>query len=174
MLHVATQSINVELSLRSRRLEVVGTRKNGRARRRLTPCVSPSRAPVLSFARFFQAPATQATSNLGVSIDSSGLIEAHWENSWEDWEKKSNEQINKKEWGQFYTKIGVTRSPNFVLLARGSTGGNAYGSVNSSGMVLGVCHFFFWKLQMPHSWAKSAFKCPPRGGNKWLKNRKRA
>ena len=46
----------------------MGTRKNGRARRRhargeegsLTPCVSPSRAPVLSFARYFQAPATQA------------------------------------------------------------------------------------------------------------------
>ena len=55
------------VSLRSRRLEVVGTRKNGRARRRhargeeaLTPCVSPSRARVLSFARYFQAPATQA------------------------------------------------------------------------------------------------------------------
>ena len=45
-------------SLRSRRLQVVGTRKNGRAR--ITPCVSPSRAPVLSFARYFQAPATQA------------------------------------------------------------------------------------------------------------------
>ena len=45
------------LSLRSRRLEVVGTRKNGRARRRH---VSPSRAPVLSFVRYFQAPATQA------------------------------------------------------------------------------------------------------------------
>ena len=35
-------------SLRSRRLEVVGTRKNGRA-------------PVLSLARYFQAPATQAS-----------------------------------------------------------------------------------------------------------------
>ena len=46
-------------SLRSRRLEVVGTRKNGRGRRRL-PRVSPSRAPVLSFAHYFQAPATQA------------------------------------------------------------------------------------------------------------------
>ena len=45
-------------SLRSRRLEVVGTTKNGRARS--SPCVSPSRAPVLSFARYFQAPATQA------------------------------------------------------------------------------------------------------------------
>ena len=42
-------------SLRSRRLEVVGTRKNGRARRR-----HPSRASVLSFAHYFQAPATQA------------------------------------------------------------------------------------------------------------------
>ena len=47
-----------ENSLRSRRLEVVGTSKNGRARR---TCVSPSRAPVLSFARYFQAPATQAS-----------------------------------------------------------------------------------------------------------------
>ena len=46
------------VSLRSRRLEVVGTRKNGRARR--TPHVSPSRGPVLSFAHYFQAPATQA------------------------------------------------------------------------------------------------------------------
>ena len=59
---------NTEISLRSRRLEVVGTRKNGRAKRRhargegsLTPHVSPSRAPVLSFAHYFQAPATQAT-----------------------------------------------------------------------------------------------------------------
>ena len=32
-----------------------------RARKTLTPRVSPSRAPVLSFARYFQAPATQAT-----------------------------------------------------------------------------------------------------------------
>ena len=52
-------------SLRSRRLDVVGTRKNGRARRHargeVTPCVSPSRARVLSFAHYFQAPATQAT-----------------------------------------------------------------------------------------------------------------
>ena len=42
-------------SLRSRRLEVVGARKKGRARRR-----HPSRASVLSFAHYFQAPATQA------------------------------------------------------------------------------------------------------------------
>ena len=49
------------LSLRSRRLEVVGTRKNGRARRtHLIPCVSPSRTPVLSFTHYFQAPTTQA------------------------------------------------------------------------------------------------------------------
>ena len=45
-------------SLRSRRLEVVGTKKQ-RAREKETR-VSPSRAPVLSFARYFQAPATQA------------------------------------------------------------------------------------------------------------------
>ena len=44
------------VSLRSRRLEVVGTRKNGRAR----PLACLPRAPVLSFARYFQAPATQA------------------------------------------------------------------------------------------------------------------
>ena len=25
----------------------------------------------------------------------------------------------------------------------------------------GVCHFFVWNLQMPHSWAKNVFKCPP-------------
>ena len=52
----------ISSSLRSRRLEVVGRRKNARARRRhsITPCVSPSRASVLSFAHYFQAPATQA------------------------------------------------------------------------------------------------------------------
>ena len=49
-------------SLRSRRC----TRKNVCASRRhargdLTPRVSPSRAPVLSFAHHFRAPATQAT-----------------------------------------------------------------------------------------------------------------
>ena len=47
-----SEDFGLEYSLRSRRLEVVGTRKNGR--------VSPSRAPVLSLARYFQAPATQA------------------------------------------------------------------------------------------------------------------
>ena len=51
-------------SLRSRRLEVVGTRKNGRVRRpHVTPRVSPSRAPVLSFTYYFQAT-TQASDNL--------------------------------------------------------------------------------------------------------------
>ena len=44
-------------SLRSRRLEVVGERENGRARGRH----SPSRAPVFPCAHHFQAPATQAT-----------------------------------------------------------------------------------------------------------------
>ena len=55
---------------RVRRLEVVGARKNGRARGRqarregassLSPRVSLSRAPILSCAHYFQAPATQAT-----------------------------------------------------------------------------------------------------------------
>ena len=40
-----------KVSLRCMRLEVVGARENGRARRR-----HPSRAPVPSFAHFFQAP----------------------------------------------------------------------------------------------------------------------
>ena len=47
-------------SLRSRRLEVVGKRENGRARSRETR-VSPSRAPGFSCDHYFQAPATQAT-----------------------------------------------------------------------------------------------------------------
>ena len=38
----------------------MGTRKNGRKRRR-HPRVSPSRAPALSFAHYFQAPATQSS-----------------------------------------------------------------------------------------------------------------
>ena len=49
-------------SLCSRRLEVVGTRKK-RAREKETregTRVSPSRAPVLSFTHYFQAPATPA------------------------------------------------------------------------------------------------------------------
>ena len=46
-------------SLRSRRLEVMGERENGRTRG--TQGVSPSRAPVFSCAHYFQAPATQAT-----------------------------------------------------------------------------------------------------------------
>ena len=59
--------IKWNLSLRSRRLEVVGERQNGRARETregwgssLSPRVSPSRAPVFSCAHYFQAPATQA------------------------------------------------------------------------------------------------------------------
>ena len=50
----------LKISLRSRRSEVVGTRKNGTAEGE-TPRVSPSRAPVLSFVHYLQAPATQAT-----------------------------------------------------------------------------------------------------------------
>ena len=48
-------------SLRSRRLEGVGKRENGRARGRHARGESPSRAPVFSCAHYFQAPATQAT-----------------------------------------------------------------------------------------------------------------
>ena len=64
-----SDNCDVFCSLRSRRLEVVGTRKK-RAREKetregrgssLTPRVSPSRVPVLSFAQYFQEPATQAT-----------------------------------------------------------------------------------------------------------------
>ena len=56
-------------SLCSMRWEVVGTRKNGRARRRhaRTPRVSPSRALVLSFAHYLRAPATQANSSAALS-----------------------------------------------------------------------------------------------------------
>ena len=39
----------------------VWAQEKTRARERDTPCVSPSRASVLSFAHYFQAPATQAT-----------------------------------------------------------------------------------------------------------------
>ena len=46
-------------NLRSRRLEVVGTRKK-QAREKGTR-VSPSRAPALSFTHYFQAPVTQAS-----------------------------------------------------------------------------------------------------------------
>ena len=49
-------------------MEVVGTGKNGRVRRpHVTPRVSPSRAPVLSFTYYFQAPTTLASDNLPLS-----------------------------------------------------------------------------------------------------------
>ena len=44
-------------SLRSRRLEVVGERENGRARGR---CAKGEGVPVFSCAHYFQVPATQA------------------------------------------------------------------------------------------------------------------
>ena len=65
-------TFKVPFSLRSRRLEEVGERENGRARgrqaifgclpgkRSLSPRVPPSRAPVFSCPHYFQAPATQA------------------------------------------------------------------------------------------------------------------
>ena len=56
-------SLLILYSLRSRRLEVVGTRKNRREKKtRDTTRVTSSRVSVLSFARYFQAPATQANS----------------------------------------------------------------------------------------------------------------
>ena len=65
--------VNRKCSLRSRRLKVVGTIKNRRARRRHAReegarRVSPSRAPVLSFTRYFQAPVTQATGSEDFSL----------------------------------------------------------------------------------------------------------
>ena len=41
--------------------EKTGAREGDTRRKRLTPRVSPSGAPVLSFAHYFQAPATQAS-----------------------------------------------------------------------------------------------------------------
>ena len=60
-------------SLRSRRLEVAGERVNGRARgrhARVSPRVSPSRAPVFSCARYFQAPATQVSTRVNSFLSS--------------------------------------------------------------------------------------------------------
>ena len=53
------------INLRSRRLEVVGTRKNGRARRRhargeVLACLPRSRRLSLSPTSYLQAPASQA------------------------------------------------------------------------------------------------------------------
>ena len=49
-------------SLRSRRLEVVGERENGRARgRHACTLACPFRVPVYSCSHYFQAPATQAS-----------------------------------------------------------------------------------------------------------------
>ena len=60
-------STSLPHSLRCRRLEVVDTRKNGRARsRHATPLACLRRAPVLSFAHYFQAPATQPPSHRDV------------------------------------------------------------------------------------------------------------
>ena len=78
------------ISLRSRRLEVVGTRKNGCARRRHargegdSPLACLPRAPVLSFAHNFQAPATQAKSGF---IGSFNL-------SWSEWSRITDPDPN--------------------------------------------------------------------------------
>ena len=62
-----------------------------------------------------------------------------------------------------------------MLLARGSTDGNAYSSVNFQRYGSGRLPFFLLKAENASLLDQNgAFKCPPRGGNKWLKNRKRA
>ena len=84
-------------SLRSRRLEVVGTRKNARARRRhargegalpcrrsLTPRVPPSRAPVLSFAHYFQVPARHLGRLNATGKGLLGVIRTLWPKSLTD------------------------------------------------------------------------------------------
>ena len=55
-------------SLCSRHLEVVGERKNGRARGRHAGGVSFSRARFFFFAHYFQAPATQAKQERNVTM----------------------------------------------------------------------------------------------------------
>ena len=74
-----------QCSLRSRRLEVVGERENGRARGRhvrgegpLSPRVSPFRAPVFSCAHYLQAPATQANLSVLISVFVIVIAAARW------------------------------------------------------------------------------------------------
>ena len=72
--HSPSADNTLRVSLRSKRLEVVGARKNGRAREedtregRGSTRVSPSCAPVLSCAHYFQAPAKQATSDFSIIL----------------------------------------------------------------------------------------------------------
>jgi len=77
--HGKREKSSLSVDVRSRRLEVVGERENGRARGRhakgsLSPRVSPSRAPVFSRAHYFQAPATQATLPVDVRRSKTSLL----------------------------------------------------------------------------------------------------
>ena len=72
-------------SLRSRRLVVVSETENGRARGRhargdcsLSPRLSPSRAPVISCAHYFQAPATQAIEWMDYCLHYPNVVSAGW------------------------------------------------------------------------------------------------
>ena len=74
-----------QCNLRSRRLEVVGERENGRARGRhvrgegpLSPRLSPFRAPVFSCAHYLQAPATQANLSVLISVFVIVIAGARW------------------------------------------------------------------------------------------------
>ena len=59
--YLSNKAVLLSCCFRSRSLEVVGERENGRARGRHARGESPSRAPVFSCANYFQAPAAQAS-----------------------------------------------------------------------------------------------------------------
>ena len=67
-------------NIRTHRVRVETIFRGLPCRRSLTPCVSPSHAPVLSFARYFQAPATQATADIAFIMSSSQAI-VNWLNA---------------------------------------------------------------------------------------------
>ena len=80
-----------------------------------TPRVSPSRAPVISFAHYFQAPATQAT-NVFDKLDILGLpIRKHTERK-----KQANEQTILQEFcnvtgdTEITSDLGIARMDTFT------------------------------------------------------------
>ena len=71
-------------NIRTHRLRVATIFGSLPCRRSLTPRVSPSRAPVLSFAHYFQAPATQAMKG-PVKLPQSNITASHfsgWSTRW--------------------------------------------------------------------------------------------
>ena len=94
-------------------LEVVGERENWPAGGRLSPRVSPSRAPVFSCAHYFQAPATQATKHLASVACSSKIIPLVLPSIINPW------QLNRFIWRRYCTRAYVTfvlTSYKFLLL----------------------------------------------------------